>query len=180
MEKNNKNKFNKYLQKKDNIYDFDFKAYHQDSNLENFIKKYKFKKGTTPIQILKIFNKFIKENSITFNDFLNYLERNQIWNENQSIEFYLKKYIRKYGPLKIQYILNKENYSEEKIRIALTSIPNQIWLKYAKENYNKIIEKLKKENPEIVKRKIIQKLIYLGYPEEIIYEIIENFFDNKQ
>lgn len=174
MKKLSKKEFNKYLQKKDNILNFDFKAYFQDSNLENHIKKYKFTKSTTPVRILKIFNKFFKDNLITFGEFLNYLERNQIWNENQSLEFYLKKYIEKYGPLKIEYILKKENYNEEKIKIALNSISHQVWLNYAKENYNKIKEKLKKENPEILKRKIIQKLTYLGYTEEIIDELIRD------
>ncbi|MFN3603636.1 MAG: hypothetical protein ACK4UJ_02870 [Leptonema sp. (in: bacteria)] len=167
-------KIERFLKKEKNLLAFDFWNYNQNLELENSLKNYKFSVKNTPISLFKVFNKLKKRNLYEFNDFLDFLEKNQLWSEKESLEYSINHYITKYGPLKIQALLRKKGYRKEKIKETLQSISKDIWMKYALQHIRFNHSKFKNLESKELKKKIISFLKAKGYTKSIIHHVLKN------
>jgi SOS response regulatory protein OraA/RecX len=169
-------KFNHLIEKKGNLIKINFKKYQSHKLIDTSIKKafYNFKK--TPKQLWKDFLKHkTEEIDIHFEEFINYLKENQIWDESKSISLRIDNYLKKmYGYNKIQELLKFDNYNESLIKEELKKIPNQIW----EEQIQNIINKIKKVYSHLDKDKLIKKIYnklqYLGFRNEEIEKTIDS------
>jgi SOS response regulatory protein OraA/RecX len=174
--------FKNFIEKKNNLIKFDFKKYKNNRLLEFSLKKHIFTSKHTPLEIYKKFLQFKDlTNQLTFDEFLNYLQEQELWDSKKSIEMRLKFYLqKKYGYHKLLELLKKDLYNEEEIKNQLNDIPPDYWNSQIRD----IIESLKKNNPNMEKqklqKKIYNKLVYLGYRENEIQETIkENSIDEN-
>ncbi|GIX41047.1 MAG: hypothetical protein KatS3mg129_0780 [Leptospiraceae bacterium] len=166
-----------FIEKKGNLIQFNFKKFKNNQLLKFHLNKKYFNTNYTPLQIKKKFYNNLKEinEKINFEDFLHYLNEENLWNENDSILSRIKYYLNKqYGFYKISETLKQELYNENLIQEQLNSISPEIW----NNQINHIIEKIKKSNNSLAKeklqKKIYNKLQYLGYREEEIYNAMKS------
>ncbi len=170
-----------FIEKENNLIKFDFKKYKNNQLLELNLKKHIFSSKNTPLEIYKKFLQFRDlTNDLSFDEFLNYIQEQQLWDSKKSIEMRLKFYLRKkYGYHKLLELLKKDLYNEEEIKNQLNNIPKDFWIN----QINEIIDSIKKNhrNQETkLPKKIYNKLVYLGYRENEIQEIIqENSIDEN-
>ena len=182
MRSKNIQDFKNFIEKENNLIKFDFKKYKNNQLLELSLKKHIFSWKNTPLEIYKKFLQFKDlTNHLTFDEFLNYLQEQQLWDSKKSIEMRLKFYLRKrYGYHKLLELLKKDLYNEEEIKNQLNNIPKDFWTS----QINDIIETIKKnhhnQEKQKLQKKIYNKLVYLGYRENEIQEIIqENSIDEN-
>ncbi len=172
---NSKRKLSSFIKQENNVLRFDFAGYKQSLDYETLLRKIKIDSKYTPIKLYKIFRNINVNPSLSFEDFLAFLKNNNLWNEKESIKNYIYVYIKKYGPLKIFYVLKNKQYKVESIKDVLRSIPKEEWFTYAFKNLKSKTEKLRLLDPIQRRKKAYQYLHSLGYPKKIIKITLKKF-----
>jgi hypothetical protein len=84
--------FKNFIEKENNLIKFDFKKYKNNRLLEFSLKKYIFTSKHTPLEIYKKFLQFKDlKKQLTFDEFLTYLQEQELWDSKKSIEMRSKK-----------------------------------------------------------------------------------------
>ena len=138
--------------------------------------KYINKKLRSELEIRQFLTKKEVSNA-NINETVNRLKENKFINE----EIYLKSYINDQinlsnnGPHKIISNLIKLGFHEEEIKERLDKIPYEVWNERIDKYVSKKIKLNHKSSKNMLKMKITNDLINLGYDKELIVSIINNY-----
>ncbi|MCS7205706.1 MAG: RecX family transcriptional regulator [Leptospiraceae bacterium] len=167
-----------FLRKEKNVYHFDFKRFQNQDFYQYVVSKLsKISPSTPPSSILKKLRKMDlneqKNLSFDFQDFLKYLENQNLWNYKTSLKLRMQLHLENHlGYHKIKFLLLQEGYHEEHIQEELANIPSEFWKNKALQVLKSLQKSLSNIPPTKRKQKIYNKLLYLGFREEEIEEII--------
>lgn len=177
MNPNKKDILNKLITKKDNLLIVKFSEFTNTKKTLEILDKIRFHNKLTPLDIKSKIEKLLQnddsKDTFNFNEILEYLQKENLWSEVDSIEFQIKRLLNKsYGYNKIYEKLKSLLYNEDLITKKLNEITINRWIEIGKTILNKII---KKQNiDDKLKHKIFKKLQYEGFRDEEINEILKS------
>ena len=144
----------------------------------NKVMKFISTKMRSELEINKYLDKLgFKEKEKIIND----LKRIKLINDDIYIKAFIsdKITLTLNGPYKIKKELLEHNIDEDKIDQELSKIDSEIYYERINKLINKKIKTNKNKSIYLLKQKIVNELIDLGYSKDMILEVLNNFTINE-